>query len=207
MLAALGEGRALAWLLVAATGGLALVWAAVILLLEQVHFAVVAPEALARLFGALVLFQFPGTPETRERLRWVASGLLALGLGTLVFGYAQPLVAGPPDPSGAVYASVTVWSAAAVLVIAGLVPDRPRRFAPLAAAALLGASVALGAALLLFSAALPPLVPAGSLEMAAATAETSLHGLTGWYWALASLPLALATTALGGGSIVLYMYE
>lgn len=206
-LTALAGGRALVWLLVAAAGGLALAWAVVILLLEQVHFAVVAPEALAgveaasalaRLFGALVLFLFPGTPETRDRLRWVASGLLALGLGTLAFGYAQPLLFRPPDPTGAAYSSLAVWSAAGALFVAGLVPDRPGRFVPSVAAALLGACGVLGAALLLFGDVLPPLVPARSLELAAATAETPLHGLTGWYWTLAPVPLALSTAAAFG---------
>ncbi|MER3406246.1 MAG: hypothetical protein C4289_14690, partial [Chloroflexota bacterium] len=45
--AAVSRGRMLVWLLVGVTGLLALAWAAVILLLEEVQFAVVAPEALA----------------------------------------------------------------------------------------------------------------------------------------------------------------
>jgi len=212
-LAALAGGRALVWLLVAATGALALAWAAVILLLEGVQFAVVAPEALAgveaasalaRLFGALVLFLFPegarqaGQPAGTERLRWVAVGLLALGLGTLTFGYTHPLLVGPPDPSSAVYASTAVWSTAGALFVVGLVPDRPRRFSPGGAVACLACCGILGAILLGFGEALPRLVPAGSLKLAAATAETPLHGLTGWYWALAPVPLALSTAAACG---------
>jgi signal transduction histidine kinase len=208
-----GRGQAVVWLLAVGTGVLTLIWAAAILLLEEVQFAVVAPEALAgveaasalaRLFGALVLFLFPegarqaGQPAGTERLRWVAAGLLALGLGTLTFGYTHPLLVGPPDPSSAVYASTAVWSTAGALFVVGLVPDRPRRFSPGGAVACLACCGILGAILLGFGEALPRLVPAGSLELAAATAETPLHGLTGWYWALASVPLALTVAAACG---------
>lgn len=203
--AAVSRGRMLVWLLVGVTGLLALAWAAVILLLEEVQFAVVAPEALAgveaasalaRLFGALVLYFFPD--ERKDRLRWVAAGLLALGLGTLTFGYVHPLLAGPPDPSSAVYASTAVWSAAGTLFVVGLVPDRPLRFSPGGAVACLACCGILGAILLGSGGALPRLLPADSLELAAATAETPLHGLTGWYWALAPLPLVLSMAATVG---------
>jgi fatty acid desaturase len=56
-----------------------------------------AASALARLFAALVLGLFLAD-AVGWRARWVAAGLVVLGLGHLVFGYLEPLIqADPPS--------------------------------------------------------------------------------------------------------------
>lgn len=49
-----------------------------------------AASALTRFFGALVLVLFLAGNEC-WRLRWVAAGLVVLGLRHLTFGYIEPL--------------------------------------------------------------------------------------------------------------------
>jgi hypothetical protein len=56
-----------------------------------------AASALARFFAALVLGLFLAD-GVGWRARWVAVGLVVLGLGHLVFGYLEPLIqADPPE--------------------------------------------------------------------------------------------------------------
>src|ERR671933_1315275 len=111
-------------------------WAVVILTLRQARFAVLAPQAqtgveaasaLARLFGALVLVLFPGE-RVGHRLRWVAGGLVVLGLGGLVFGDVQPLLHGAPDLNTALYEVLVTRSVVAVLLVVGLVLAAPPPF-------------------------------------------------------------------------------
>lgn len=97
-----------------AAGGLVLAiagWALATLFVEQLRFAVLAPRAQAgveaaavsaRLFGALVLGLF-FVERSGERLRWVAGGLLVLGLGSLRFGYLEATFGGIPDLNAAAY--------------------------------------------------------------------------------------------------------
>src|SRR5919202_3066624 len=111
-------------------------WAVVILTLRQARFAVLAPQAqtgveaasaLAWLFGALVLVLFP-SERVGHRLRWVAGGLVVLGLGGLVFGYAQPLLHGALNLNTALYEVLVTHSVVAVLLVVGLVPATPPPF-------------------------------------------------------------------------------
>ena len=85
-------------LVVAVLAALVVVWAATNLLSGE-GFAVLvsdkvvggeeAASALARLFAALVLGLFLAD-AVGWRARWVAGGLVVLGLGHLIFGYLEP---------------------------------------------------------------------------------------------------------------------
>lgn len=116
-------------------------WAATVLTGEH-RFAIPAPQvdwgieaaaALARLFGVVVLVLFP-EERIGGRLLWVASGLLVLGFGDLGFSYLEALFESVLNPNTRVYVSLLVyesllvWTVAAVLFAAGLVPDRPPVF-------------------------------------------------------------------------------
>src|SRR5919198_2430737 len=113
-----------------------LAWAVVILTVRGAQAAVLAPQAqtgveaasaLAQLFGALVLVLFP-SERVGHRLRWVAGGLVVLGLGGLVFGYVQPLLHGAPDLNTALYEVLVTRGVVAVLLVVGLVPATPPPF-------------------------------------------------------------------------------
>jgi signal transduction histidine kinase len=183
-----------------------IVWAVMILTGGHTRFAVLAPQArsgveaasaLARLFGALVLFLGPGD-RAGQRLRWVAGGLVVMGLGGFVFGYLQPLVSVAPTLNVSLYESLIVRGVAAILLVVGLVPAKPPPFswwsmliALAGCGALCGIAVA-GAALL------PPLAHINSLEAAAAHGEAPLRWVTAWQWALSGLVLGLLIVALLG---------
>ena len=84
-------------LVVAVLAALVVVWAATNLLSGE-GFAVLVSDkgvggeeasALVRLFAALVLGLFLAD-AVGWRARWVAGGLVVLGLGHLIFGYLEP---------------------------------------------------------------------------------------------------------------------
>ena len=95
-------------LFAAALAALVVAWAALNLLSGGEGFAVLvsdkvvggeeAASALARLFAALVLGLFLAD-AVGWRARWVAAGLVVLGLGHLVFGYLEPLIQADPPSS------------------------------------------------------------------------------------------------------------
>lgn len=195
-----------AWFTLVALGTLVLGWATLIFAFEPVRFAVLAPSAqagveaasaLARLFGALVLFLFPDD-RFQARLGWIGAGLVVLGLGALVYGYLLPLIGDSLDLNTSMYASLVNWSIAGGLFAAGLAPATPPRFSRSAFALSLALFVALGAVTLAAGHHLPRLVEVEDLEAAAAQGQTPLRGLTGWHWALSAVPLGLALVALAG---------
>jgi hypothetical protein len=123
-----------------ATGlaGLVVAWAAMNLLLGGEGFAVLvsdkvvggeeAASALARLFAALVLGLFLAD-AVGWRARWVAGGLVVLGLGHLIFGYLEPLIQeDPPELNESLYESFVTQTLACALFMVGLFPGRPPRF-------------------------------------------------------------------------------
>ena len=95
-------------LVAAVLAALVVVWAATNLLSGGEGFAVPvsdkvmggeeAASALARLFAALVLGLFLAD-SVGWCARWVAVGLVVLGLGHLVFGYLEPLIQEDPPSS------------------------------------------------------------------------------------------------------------
>jgi hypothetical protein len=116
---------------------LVVAWAALNLLSGGEGFAVLvsdtvvggeeAASALARLFAALVLGLFLAD-AVGWRARWVAVGLVVLGLGHLVFGYLEPLIqADPPELNESLYESLVTQTLACALFVVGLFPGRPSR--------------------------------------------------------------------------------
>ena len=124
-------------------------WAATNLLSGGEGFAVLVSDkvvggeeasALARLFAALVLGLFLAD-AVGWRARWVAGGLVVLGLGHLIFGYLEPLIQeDPPELNESLYEAFVTQTLACALLLVGLFPGRPSRLVVWAAT---GLSVAL----------------------------------------------------------------
>jgi signal transduction histidine kinase len=195
--------------MVAAITALVIVgWAVAVLTVDRAQFVLIAPKgktgfevtlSLVSLFVALVLALLPDEP-VRERLRWVATGFLLLGLGGLAFGYFLPLVDGTTDLDTLLYGSLLTRTLGGAAMAVGLWPAMPPRcdrravFATVAAFALLATVVVLAAD------RLPVLARIDSLEAPAATNRTIPQALTGWHWSL-SLVALLASLAAAVGAI------
>src|ERR671920_617380 len=133
--ASLGGFRSV--LVAAVLAALVVVWAATNLLSGGEGFAVLvsdkvvggeeAASALARLFAALVLGLFLAD-AVGWRARWVAGGLVVLGLGHFVFGYLEPLIQeDPPELNESLYEAFVTQTLACALFMVGLFPGRPPR--------------------------------------------------------------------------------
>ncbi len=197
-------------LFAAVLAGLVAVWAAMNLLSGGEGFALLvsdkvvggeeAASALARLFAALVLGLFLAD-AVGWRARWVAGGLVVLGLGHLLFGYLEPLIQeDPPELNESLYESFVTQTLACALFMVGLFPGRPPRFLVWAATAVPIALVA--AYVLVFEflngeSWMPPLARIEEPEKATGFAAP-LRWLTPWHWVLSALPLGLAAGALVG---------
>jgi signal transduction histidine kinase len=195
-------------LVAAALATLVVAWAAMNLLLGGEGFAVLvsdkvvggeeAASALARLFAALVLGLFLAD-AVGWRARWVAGGLVVLGLGHLIFGYLEPLIQeDPPALNESLYEALVTQTLACALFMLGLFPGRPPR--PLVwAATVIPAALVVGyIALFEFLDAeewMPPLSRVENPERTL-TLGSPLGWLTPWHWALSTLPLGLAAAAV-----------
>ena len=124
-------------LVAAVLAALVVAWAATNLVLGGEGFAVLvsdkvvggeeAASALARLFAALVLGLFLAD-AVGWRARWVAGGLVVLGLGHFVFGYLEPLIQeDPPELNESLYEAFVTQTLACALFMVGLFPGRPSR--------------------------------------------------------------------------------
>lgn len=170
------------------------------------HFTIYSPtaevglesaSALARLFGALVLFLFPWE-KGGNRLRWVASGLAVLGLGSLIFGSIQPLLGVQLSFNSSIYASGGVRTLAALLLAIGLMPSRPPVLTRLAVVVIGLSLIGIALVTIALGDGLPALVHVASLRTAAGSHSTVLPGLTAWHWALSLVPVAFALAATVG---------
>ena len=186
------------------------VWAAINVLSGGEGFAVLvsdkvvggeeAASAMARLFAALVLGLFLAD-AVGWRARWVAGGMVVLGLGHLIFGYLEPLIQeDPPELNESLYESFVTQTLACALFMVGLFPGRPPKVLVWAATAVPAAMVT--AYVLIFEflngeSWMPSLAriedPATTMDFA-----TPLGWLTSWHWVLSALPLGLAAAALAG---------
>ena len=159
-----------------------------------------AASALARLFAALVLGLFLAD-AVGWRARWVAAGLVVLGLGHLVFGYLEPLIqADPPELNESLYEGLVTQTLACALFMVGLFPGRPARALVWAATAVPTALVAGYVILFEFLEAeewMPALSLVANSEKTLALGSP-LSWLTPWHWALSALPLGLAAMAVVG---------
>ncbi|HEX2728783.1 MAG TPA: hypothetical protein VHM16_03450, partial [Rubrobacteraceae bacterium] len=102
-----------------------------------------AASALTRFFGALVLVLFFAENEG-WRLRWVAAGLVVLGLGHLTFGYLEPLIQNDPaELNESLYEALVTQILACALFAIGLVPrTSPRLWSLILTVTLAGIPVA-----------------------------------------------------------------
>jgi signal transduction histidine kinase len=166
----------------------------------ELHGGEEAASAMARLFAALVLGLFLAD-EARWRARWVAGGLVVLGLGHLIFGYLEPLIQeDPPALNESLYEAFVTQTLACALFMVGLFPGSPPRLLMRAATIIPGVLVA--GYVLIFEfldgeAWMPPLA---RLENPERTVElgSSFGWLTPWHWVLSALPLGLAVAAAAG---------
>jgi signal transduction histidine kinase len=157
-----------------------------------------AASALARLFAALVLGLFLAD-ALGWRARWVALGLVVLGLGHLVFGYLEPMVqADPPELNESLYEAFVTQTLACALFAVGLYPGRPSRLLVWIATAVPAALVAGYVVLFEFIDAeewMPALSRVANPEKTP-TLGSPLTWLTPWHWVLSALPLGLAVAAV-----------
>jgi signal transduction histidine kinase len=186
-------------------------WAIVNFTAQGIGFAVLvsgklqggeeAASALARLFAALVLILFLVENEG-WRLRWVAAGLVFLGLGHLIFGYLEPLIQNdPPELRESLYESLVTQVAACALFATGLLPRTPPRLSVRVAAIFLATAPVIGYffvfEILEGEDWMPRLSLVDSPEEAVELGN-SLIWLTPWHWVLSALPLGLAGLAVVG---------
>src|SRR5215203_3666752 len=185
-------------------------WAATNLILGGEGFAVLvsdkvvggeeAASALARLFAALVLGLFLAD-AVGWRARWVAGGLVVLGLGHFVFGYLEPLIQeDPPELNESLYEALVTQTLACALFMVGLFPGRPPRLLVWAATITPVALVASYVVLFEFlhGEEWMPLLSHVANPERTLTLGSALGWLTLWHWVLSMLPLGLAATAVVG---------
>ena len=200
-------------LIVAALVAFIVFWAIANFAVEGAGFVLLVPDkllaseeaasALARFFAALVLVLF-FTEAEGWRLRWVAAGLVILGLGHLTFGYIEPMIQDdPPELNESLYESLVTRTAASALFVIGLLPRRaPRRSIQVAMIVLATAPIV--GYLLVFEILegeswMPPLTRVDSPREAVELGMSFGSGwLTPWHWALSTLPLGLAVAAAVG---------
>lgn len=161
-----------------------------------------AASALTRFFGALVLVLFFAENEG-WRLRWVAAGLVVLGLGHLIFGYFEPLIQNDPaELNESLYEALVAQILACALFAIGLVPRRPPRFWIRSAMIVLACAPVAGYIFIFELVGDETWMPALThLESAEETmsAGTPLEWLTVWHWIFSPIPFVLAATAAVGG--------
>lgn len=182
-------------------------WATINLLSNGQGFAVLASgklqgseeaaSGLARLFGALVLGLFL-VKEAGWRMRWIAGGLLILGLGHLIFGYLEPLIQNdPPELNESLYEAFVTQTFAGAFFVIGLFPTEPPRFLVRVVVAVPAAFVVAYVVIFEFLGGdewMPVLARVENLEKL----NSPFAGLSALYWGLAALPLALAIVAFAG---------
>src|SRR5829696_1564085 len=189
---------------------LVVAWAATNLVLGGEGFAVLVSDkvvggeetasALARLFAALVLGLFLAD-AVGWRARWVAGGLVVLGLGHFVFGYLEPLIQeDPPELNESLYEAFVTQTLACALLLVGLFPGRPPRLVVWAATAIPLSLVACYVILFEFlhGEEWMPLLSRVANPQRTLTLGSPLEWLTPWHWALSMLPLGLAAAAVVG---------
>ena len=204
-----GSGRAVRFLAIG-LAGLLVLWAAVNLLSGWVPFAVDLPEGreqdaavanlIAKLFGTLALLLLSADAE-RQRLRWLAVGFLTLTFGQALTKLIEPVTVGTPDLNAQLYERLTMWTAVTAVFAVGLFLNAPPRLPWWRLLAVFAASISFITAVSLAGGAdlLPPLIQGtSSVEEAAASSDGSMPGLTGWHFALTSVPLILALAAMVG---------
>jgi len=198
---------------VAALAVLIVAWAIVNLAAHGAGFAVLvsgrllgseeAASSLARLFAALVLVLSIAEDED-WRLRWVAAGLVVLGLGHLIFGYIEPLIQNdPPQLRESLYEVLVTQTAACAFFAVGLLPTTLPRLTLRVAAIVLAAAPVIGYLLVFELLDGEDWMPAISLigsSKEALELGSALTWLPPFYWVVSAPALVLAVAAAVGAS-------
>ena len=167
---------------------------------EEFHGTEEAASALVRFFAALVLGLFL-VEESGWRMRWVAGGLVVLGLGHLVFGYVEPVVQNDPlEPNESLYEVFVTQTFACSLFAIGLLPGTPSRF--LKGVAMAGPASLVTAYIVVFEFMrgdewMLPLVRIHDIEEIVRM-DSPLDWITPLHWSISALPLGLAFAAAAG---------
>jgi signal transduction histidine kinase len=161
-------------------------WAAATLLLEQLRFAVFAPQAQAGVEAAAALARL--------------FGVLVLGLGGLAFGYLKALLGTLADLNAAAYESLSVRTLAGALFVVGLIPRTPPRLGRRLLLIILVALPAIGLAVKVWEHLLPPLVLVADPGAAIASPDNALV-LARWHWVPSAVPFGLAVAAAVGAAL------
>ncbi len=181
-------------------------WVALNFALEQAAVAVfsdrqngawAAITRLDKLISALILFLL-AADAAKRRLRFVASGFLVLAFGQYALNYLRSSLGDAWTLNAQTYDNLILFTFAYALLVVGLVPDTPPRLSwrwGLAVFALFGA---LGASMVASTELLPQLVTVPAWQVANVVGYAPLPGLTGWYFALFTVPLGLAVAAAAG---------
>jgi signal transduction histidine kinase len=177
-----------------------------IVTLQQAKFAYVdstawlgveTASAIARLFGALILLLFPDD-RARPRFRWIAAGMIVLGLSGLGFNYIARSIDESLSLNQSMYASIVVRTIAGSLFAIGLIADRPPHFSSRVLALTTAGFVAGSLLVAAVADRLPQLITINDLIAAAERGETPLRGLTMWHWSLSTIPTLVILAAVIG---------
>ena len=181
----------IAWLVL----GLAFEQVRVVIRSSRAQLGVETTSAFARLAAALVLFLFPAE-KAGQRLRWVASGFVVLGIGGLLFSLGLQLLGVDPDLNTLIYASLVVRTVANVFFVVGLLPRTPPPLMRPAFVITLALSVTVMVAFTTGAYLLPRMTTVDNEIVALGSSH--MLGLTAWHWVVSVLPLGLAIAAVVG---------
>ena len=159
-----------------------------------------AASSVARFFAALVLGLFL-VEEVGWRARWVAGGLVVLGLGHLIFGYLEPLLQDdPPELNEGLYEVFVTQTFACALFATALFPARPSRVV-IRAAIIIPVALVVGYVVFFEFLGAEDWMPVIALvDDPERTVElgTPLRWLTPWHWVVSAIPLGLGILAAVG---------
>lgn len=181
-------------------------WLALNFALEQAAVAVfstrqnaawAAITRLDKLISALILFLLAADAGKR-RLRWVAGGFLMLAFGQYVLSYLRSSLGDAWTLNVQTYENLLIYTFAYALLVVGLVPGTPPRLSWRRGLAILALFGAVGASVGASNELLPQLVTVPAWQVANVVGYAPLPGLTGWYFALFTVPLSLAVAAAAG---------
>lgn len=181
-------------------------WVTINFALEQAAVAVfstrqngawAAITRLDKLISALILFLLAADAGKR-RLRWVAGGFLVLAFGQYVLSYLRSSLGDAWTLNVQTYENLLIYTFAYALLVVGFVPNSSPRLSWRRGLVLLTLFGALGAVTIAYVGLMPQLVAVPAWETANAFGRAPLPGLTGWYFALFTVPLVLAVAAAIG---------
>lgn len=217
------------WGIVAAVTVLVVAWLLIVFTADSVRFVIADSTAktglevflaLGQLFAALVLLLAPVGP-TAMRMRWVASGFFALGVGSLILGYFYPVLNETPHLSAIMYGSLYVRTCGVILIAIGMGAKVVPRLNVRQVVILTVLLSAVGIVIVVQADRLMPLVDVSrmasnavgnasgesfelsrfqfvEIQQSVLKADSVFPGLTRWYWFLSLIPLGAAIVAVRG---------